>query len=357
MRQAPGTSEATVRRWPARAAELPDVERDADSSGGVTPARRATRAWTGRTRGGYWGNWIFAFIVKVFGLRAAYVALIPTCAYFVFFAPRAVAASLDYLKRRFGYGLLRRLALVWLHFYVFGRILLDRAAVMCACDRFEFDASGCGQIVELLDAGRGLVIVSAHAGGYESAAHALGTKDVPVNVVIFEGETARVRGLMERALPDRQFRLISVTGSFEDSVEIIAALRRGEVVAMLGDRAFAGRTAEIDFLGSPARFPVGPYAVAAAAGAPLVHFFSSREGTYRYRCHAFPTVWPVFDRKVPKSEQLRGWAEGFVRHLEWFLARYPFQWSNLYPFWASPEEACRGTGPRGPAERPGGDPA
>ena len=50
-------------------------------------------------------------------------------------------------------------------------------------------------------------------------------------------------------------------------VELVAALRRGEIVAFQLDRAMGGRGDEsVPFFGAPATFPLGPFLIAAAAG-------------------------------------------------------------------------------------------
>jgi predicted LPLAT superfamily acyltransferase len=177
-------------------------------------------------------------------------------------------------------------------------------------------------------------LLNAHVGAWEAAAHVLGERDITVNVVMYEGEVEQVRKLMQSALAGRKFNLIPVTGSFADSVAIMAALRRGEVVAMLGDRAFTGRAVDVDFLGSSARFPVGPYAVAAATGAPLFHVFCGRQGYREYRFYAFPAAQIVKAPRRSRDEQYRECAGEFARHVEWFLQRHPMQWSNFYRFWS-----------------------
>jgi len=281
-------------------------------------------------------------MVRYFGLRPAYLLLRLVSFYYVFFAPSAVRASLEYLRRQFGYSLPRRLLLTYAHFYSFGQILLDRVAIMGSdTGRFRFETDGEEHIVEALKEKKGLVLLSAHVGAWETAAHVLDRLGVPVNVVMYEGEVEKIREVLKKAMAGRSFRLISITGSFEDSIEIIAALRRGEIVAMLGDRALTGRTETAMFLGAPARFPVGPFAVAAVAGAPLIHAFAAREGIYHYRFVAWPAIHPTFSGRERRTEQVREWISGFAGRMEQFLKQHPLQWHNFYPFWekvAGPEE-------------------
>ena len=65
-------------------------------------------------------------------------------------------------------------------------------------------------------------------------------------------------------------------------IALAEALRRGEIVALQGDRPRAhGRTHTAQLFGRPMPLPVGPQALARATGAALVPVFSFREGPLR----------------------------------------------------------------------------
>jgi predicted LPLAT superfamily acyltransferase len=300
---------------------------------GSMPPAKAAPAWTGKSRGGYTGNWIFIMVLRFLGLGPAYLLLVPVSFYFLLFAPRSLKASMQYLRRQFKRGPLLCLLYAYRHFYSFGQMLVDRFAVAAHPERFEVEENGLFHILDTAKENKGLVLLGAHVGGWEIAMSYLSKREVPVNVVVFAGEEENIRRLMEKFARKDKVRFLNVSGSPEDSLVAVAALRRGEVVAMHGDRTLGGRTITIPFLGAPAIFPLWPYAVAAAAKAPLIHTFAAREGKYRYRFKAWPATNPRLERNAGQSEPLRKCAEEFVSHLEQFLAGCPFQWFNFYPFW------------------------
>jgi predicted LPLAT superfamily acyltransferase len=232
------------------------------------------------------------------------------------------------------------------HLYAFGQILLDRVAIIGGLgDRFGFKFDGEEHLVSALAGGRGAVLLSAHCGNWEAAAHLLKRVSPRVNVVAYEGEVAHVRRYFDKVLKDRSFSLIVADGSAEASLAIMAALGRGEVVAMHGDRLPAGSEAhgtEVDFLGAPARLPTGPYLLSALSGAPLVQVFAMREGAYRYHFRAFPPERLVLGARERRAEQLRGWAGQFAGRLEGQLRERPRQWHNFYDFWLSASAAGDG---------------
>ena len=72
-------------------------------------------------------------------------------------------------------------------------------------------------------------------------------------------------------------------GEWALGLKLRAALKRGDLVAMAGDRVLPGaRVAENSFFGKPASFPIGPYLLARSADVPLVAVFLRRSGYRRY---------------------------------------------------------------------------
>src|SRR5690606_30769622 len=76
---------------------------------------------------------------------------------------------------------------------------------------------------------------------------------------------------------------VNIVGLAEARRELLAALRRGESVGLVGDRDITGGGMEVDFFGRPAPLPVGPPYLAIESGAPLYVVAVRREGFGRYR--------------------------------------------------------------------------
>jgi len=309
-----------------------------NQDGSVANASAKSRRWTGRTRGGVLGNWFFYVLMRFLGLRFAYACLSPVVFYFLLFAPRAVKASSDY-RRRLGYmesSWLNRIWNSYKHFLSFGKILLDRAAIIALnTSKFEFVFEGEEHIRTALQEHKGVVMISAHCGNWEGAAHLLDRLDVPVNIVAYEGEAEHIRRFLNKAMANRSFSIISIDGEKDSSIAIMAALNRGEIVAMHADRCLGEEGMVIPFLGGNARFPVGPYMVSAISGAPLVCAFAMRQGVYRYHFYAYPAEHLAFSNRSQRQQALREWAGHYVNRLENILRQYPLQWHNFYDFWVS----------------------
>lgn len=288
---------------------------------------------TGRLRGGRWGIWFFATAVRVLGLRVTYALAVAPAVYFSFRSPD-VAATMDFHRRAFGpVPWWKRRWLVCKHFYSFGRAILDRTAILAGNRKnFSFQFDGEQNLRTALAEKRGVLLLTAHLGNWEAAGQLLTRIDVPITVTGFDRETPEIRAVLNAA-SRQNFKLLPLTGSPTDAIPLVAALRRGEVVAMLGDRAYGSPSARIPFFGGTASFPIGAYVMAAIAGAPLMHVFSLREPAGHYRFFGFPAQHPKMPSHNERDEYLKQCAGHFARDLESVLRRDPFQWYNFFPFW------------------------
>jgi predicted LPLAT superfamily acyltransferase len=301
----------------------------------MAPAVLPPAHWsgTGQLRGGRWGIWFFLTALRLLGLQVTYALMIPVAIYFSFVSPD-VAATMCYHHRVFGPvpGWKRRW-LVFRHFLSFGRAIVDRVAILGGKTRhFSFSFDGEEHLRDAVAEGHGVLLLTAHLGNWEAAGQLLSRLDVPVNVTGFDKESPLIRSLLNQSSKAR-FRLLPLTGSPTDAIPLVAAMRRGEVVAMLGDRAYGSTAARVPFLGGSAPIPIGAYVLAAIAGAPLVHVFNLREPGGHYRFFGFPPQRPELPPHDERDVYLRGCATRFAQDLESILKRDPLQWYNFFPFW------------------------
>src|SRR6188768_1798778 len=244
-----------------------------------------TKHWsgTGKLRGGRRGIHFFLTALRILGTRITYVLLVPPTIYFSFASPD-VPATMDFHRRVFGpQPWWKRRWLVFKHFFAFGQALIDRTAILAGdTKRFTFAFDGEENLRAAAAAGKGVLLLTAHVGNWEVAGQLLSRINVPVNVTGFDNESPEVRELLSKAQARQKFKLIPITGSPTDAIPLVAALRRGEVVAMLGDRPYGSPSTSVPFMGAKASFPVGAYVMAAIADAPLVQVFSLREPRGHY---------------------------------------------------------------------------
>ena len=178
-------------------------------------------------------------------------------------------------------------------------------------------------------AGRGAVLLTAHLGNWELGGRLLACRGgVPrTHVVLSVEEDAALEGHLRVNAPDLRF----VTRRHPTStLGLLTALRRGEAVAMQGDRPTGERGDRlVTFFGEPAAFPIGPFLLARAAGAPVIPAFCTMAEDGRYHVDVEAPIW------VKPGEEMAG-LEAMVAALERAVRAHPTQWFNFFDVWAPP---------------------
>lgn len=179
------------------------------------------------------------------------------------------------------------------------------------------------------------VFVSGHFGAMELGGAVLGRSiGAPVTVPMEVIDDPELQRLVARGRAAPGLRLVSLRDARR---ELRAALRRGEPIAIIGDRDLAGRGGTVSLFGAPMRIPVGPALLALEFGAPL-HVASIRRvrGGYRMLIETLPAP-PYGPRRAQVGAVLAELARSFERH----IALAPEQWwTVLFPIWPDLEESA-----------------
>ena len=133
----------------------------------------------------------------------------------------------------------------------------------------------------LLQHGKGIIFVSAHLGNWELGAAALAALGYKFNAVALWVPDEKVNNLYQQYRMSRGIHPIPFGRAAR---ECIAALRRNEILGVIGDRDFSPANRTVEFFGRPARLPEGPAKLALATGAPLLPTFMVRlpDDTFAY---------------------------------------------------------------------------
>jgi KDO2-lipid IV(A) lauroyltransferase len=178
-------------------------------------------------------------------------------------------------------------------------------------------------IEEYFAKGKGIILVTGHIGNWELGALFFGRHGFKINVVTIPEGSERIDSIRGAYRMHQNIRTIVVDGSPFSSLEIVAALRRGEIVAMLVDRWDGTDGVPVKFFGAERRFPRGPFVLSRATGAPVIPAFIVRDGTI-YR----GVVDPPFFMEEPEDEP---GARRVSESLERMIRTHPDQWYNFAP--------------------------
>jgi Kdo2-lipid IVA lauroyltransferase/acyltransferase len=134
---------------------------------------------------------------------------------------------------------------------------------------------------DLLAHGKGIIFVSAHLGNWELGVAAIAALGYKVNAVALWVPDRKLNDLYQHYRASRGIVAIPFGRAAR---ECIAALRRNEIVAVVGDRDFTASNHTVEFFGRPARLPDGPAKLALVTGAPLLPIFMVRlpDDTFAY---------------------------------------------------------------------------
>ena len=138
---------------------------------------------------------------------------------------------------------------------------------------------------DALAAGTGAILVSPHLGNWELGGLGLADLGFKINVLTFREPDEKVNELREVVRSERGIGFIYVDRNDTSPlaiIEAVNALRRNEVLALLGERDGSSHTLRMDFFGQPTNIPVGPAYLAIASGAPVIPVFVPLEnGNHR----------------------------------------------------------------------------
>jgi KDO2-lipid IV(A) lauroyltransferase len=185
-------------------------------------------------------------------------------------------------------------------------------------------------IVEALERGRGVLLVSTHLGGWEVAtALARVVVPVPVTAVVTDDWLAwAVQGLRIRAG-------LGIMYDSEPASKAARLLRDGQAILVVGDYAKAWmRTYPVRLLDAEAELPAGPVVLARLCGTPLVPFSVLPAAPRRWRVEIETPLWPpdrdggVEAEKALLQELADRWTSSLRTSAEHWAAVYPMNWRH-----------------------------
>jgi len=294
------------------------------------------RQWSGRSLGTRLGYNIFFAIIRIGGRRLAYFALYWVALYYVLCRPSVRRRSDPYLRHRFpNSSWSKRFLDCYRMFTQMGKILIDRTIVgMLGPEKVTVTIDGREDLLKLVDEGLGFILLMSHVGCWQVALSALHFLNVPVNLLL-EQEAGNIdRQYFEHADMRCPFRIIDPSGYLGGTLEMLDALKKAEVLCMMGDRVLGSDKSciRVNFLGEAAPFPFSVFMIASAASVPVVIFFSYKTGYNTYTLKTSKII------RLPNNlgrsgESYRPYVEQFVKELEIFAQNYPYQFFNFYNMW------------------------
>jgi Kdo2-lipid IVA lauroyltransferase/acyltransferase len=175
--------------------------------------------------------------------------------------------------------------------------------------------------------GRGTLLITGHLGAWELGGMVLAAEGLPVNVVTMREPTPKLDVWRQEYRSRFGIKTITVGADKFAFVEIIQALRRNELVAMLVDRPYLNSGVEVRFFGRPTLFSAAAARIWQHTGATIIPAFVLQLQPGRYGCYAYPSI--EMDSGANTETNTQRVADVF----EAIIREFPDQWYNFVPIW------------------------
>lgn len=183
---------------------------------------------------------------------------------------------------------------------------------------------------QALKAGRGALLITAHFGHWELYGAAIACAGYPLSVVVYPQHNRWVDISLNRL---RQGKGVEVIYKREAAREILRALGRNRLVAVLIDQDAGGDGLFCDFLGHPASTPRGPALLAYKTGAPLIPGVIVRKEDGGHVGLVYGRIYA--DRSRPADEEVSRLTCGLNRILSDYIRQHPDHWYWVHRRWKS----------------------
>lgn len=289
-------------------------------------------SWQGKSKGTPLGYRIFVAVIKRSGVLLAYILLRLVAFYYFLFSYNSSKIIYRFYRNRLNHSVLRSLLYLYRNYYIFGQTLIDKIAVMAVSEnKFTYNFDGEEILRQITAMQKGGMLLSAHIGNWEIAGFLLKRLNTKINIVIFDGEHERIKQYLESVTQKSTAKFIIIRNDLSHIYEIAAALKNNELVCMHADRFVEGnKTLSTNFLGQPAKFPLGPFLLATQFKVPVSFVFAMKESSFHYHFFASPIkAFPDASKEIYMQQMLAD----FVVSMEEKVKAYPEQWFNYYDFW------------------------
>ena len=175
---------------------------------------------------------------------------------------------------------------------------------------------------------KGVIALTAHLGNWELGGVALAILGYPMNAVALSHEEASVNRLFVQQRTRRGVKVIPFGMAAKRCYQ---ALRRNEVVALLGDWDIKSQGIRAPFFGKLTTLPRGPAILSLKTGAAILPGFTIRGKDNRFRLFFEKPIFP--ESTGCKEEDVERLNNQVSKILESYIRRYPEQWLLFHEVW------------------------
>ncbi len=279
--------------------------------------------WSGRTKGFFLGYQIFIFLIKRLGVPPAYFLLNLVVPIYYLCLPNArrnLYATFKHIPQLKSSNLQ---VIIYRNFHSLGKSLIDNFAILTKwSSKYSYSQEGGEYLIDLITKSQPAILISGHIGSWNIAGEFLKKQDGIVNVVMFDGESNKIKKLVERDIGESNYKIIVIKDDLSHLFKIKTAIDNRELICIHSDRHLEGaNTITTKLFNKKVQLPLGPFAIASKLNIPYSFVFSIKESMYKYK---FSATKP----KISNDPQII--ANEFAKVLSEKLSNHPEQWFNYF---------------------------
>lgn len=194
-------------------------------------------------------------------------------------------------------------------------------------------------LTEALQQGRGVILLTAHIGNWEMGAAVFAQMGHPLTVIALPHKERVVNDLFNR---QRQAHGVTVVAPSVAVRRCVAALRKGRLIALLGDRDFGTFGEPMMFLGRKTSIPKGAAFFSYKTGALIVPAFLVPQEDGKYELSFYPAIAP--NVSGDEKAEVLSLMERYTSIIEEKIRQDPSQWMMFRDFGVDYEHLHSHTG-------------
>jgi predicted LPLAT superfamily acyltransferase len=237
----------------------------------------------------------------------------------------------------------------YLHILSFSFALIEKIEAWggrVRLERIHFQDDDVVDLVARLKRREGALLLCSHLGNVELLRALATFNQTSVTIIVDFSVTAAFNRMLNELEPRAMVRLISVNDIGPETVSLLQErLTAGELVGIACDRTSLQtrhQCLSLNFLGTAAPFPYGPFFLAALLNVPVYALFAPRQKdimlSAHYVMHVHKSPLSFDCSRKERNVRIIELARFFVAHLEYYCKQHPLQWYNFYDFWEQFQE-------------------
>ena len=203
-------------------------------------------------------------------------------------------------------------------------------------------AEGWHHLDEALRGGHGAIMVGVHLSSVALAGQVVAAKGYAVTSVVEKVDPPELHDLLVRLRSGGGVRIVPL--GVDVFRQLLAVLRRNEIVALVMDRDISGTGVVVDFFDAQAKLPSGPALLALRSGAPILPVAAVRAPDGRFRGWISGPLW--VEPGTDARESVRRTTQRIAVQLERLIGTFSTQWTVFQPFWSDQQSAVPKAAPR-----------